>query len=243
MKTAVVTGTSYGLGKTIAEMFLSEGFKVYGISRTKSEFQNKNFVWIKADLLGEKSFELINSSISEDKIDLLVNNAGVVFAEKSLEFKTETFDNTFGINLIAPVKLTKILKYKLQSGMVANISSTSDRFLDEGTALYSASKSALEVYFDGVALENKDIKIINILPAYVDTPMLRTIAGKLKFSLADATNPNDVASAIGEILLNHQELESGSRVITTSNKSYLKRFDSEKLYYYNVNTKEFKKLK
>jgi len=50
MKTAVVTGASYGLGKSIAEMLLANGFKVYGVSRTDPPIKNKDFIWLKVDL-------------------------------------------------------------------------------------------------------------------------------------------------------------------------------------------------
>lgn len=243
MKTAVVTGASYGLGKSISEMLLAGGFKVYGISRTESSIKNNNFVWLKADLLKEESFDLIKSSIFENKIDILVNDAGVVFSEKSLKFKNEIFEKTFGLNLIAPIKLTSILKSKLQGGTVVNISSTSDRFTDPGLGMYCASKSALDIYFDAVVLENKNIKIINILPVYIDTPMLRGIANKLNFSCNKATKPEKVSRAIKEIIFSDKNLGSGTRIMILPNESLDNTKDPEKLYYYNVDTKEFKKLK
>lgn len=242
-KVAVVTGTSYGLGKCIAEMLLSKGYKVYGISRTESPIKDRNFIWIKADLLREESFKLISSLISEDKIDLLVNNAGVVFGENSLDFSKETFDKTFGVNLVAPVKLAASLKSKLGGGEIINISSTSDRFAEDGLAMYCASKSALSIYFDAVALENKDIRVLNILPVYVDTRMLKDISQKLKFSTDGATKPEKIAEAIKEITFSDHRLESGARIIILSNESLSDTEDPEKLYYYNVDTKEFKKLK
>lgn len=239
----MVTGTSYGLGKSIAEMLLTKGFKVYGISRTKSPIENNNFVWIKADLVKSESFELIESLILDSRIDLLINNAGVAYVEKSLEFNSETFVKIFGLNFLAPIKLTSILKSKLRGGMVVNISSTSDRFVDEGLGAYCASKTALDIYFDAVTLENKDIKVLDILPVFIDTPLLRSVAERLKFSLDFATKPEKLAEVIKEIIFSNNDLESGARIITLSNKTLDNTKDPEKLYYYNVDTKEFKKLK
>jgi short-subunit dehydrogenase len=243
MKTAVVTGASSGLGKSISEMLLKNDFKVYGVSRTEPVIENINFIWIKADLSKNESFDLIGSLIVEDKVDLLVNDAGVVFAENSLDFHDNTFEKTFAINLVAPIKLTSKLKSKLDRGTVVNISSTSDRFVDEGLASYCASKTALDVYFDAVALENKNIKVLDILPVYIDTPMLHDIAEKLKFTYNTATKPEIVAEAMKEIIFSNQNLESGTRVIVLSNESLDDTEESEKLWYYNVDTKEMKKLK
>ena len=236
-KIVVVTGASYGLGKSLSGRFLLNGYKVYGISRTNPNINDNNFIWVNVDLLKSESFELIKNSISESKIDILINNAGVVFAEKSLDFTEETFNKTFGINLIAPIKLTSLLKQKLQGGVVVNISSTSDRFAEDGLGMYCSSKVAIDIYFDSVAIENKDIKVLTILPVYVDTPMLKDIAAKLGFTTDDAVDPLKVAEAIEKIITD-QKLESGSRIMILTNKSM-----NERLYYYNIDTKEFKKVK
>ncbi len=46
-KAAVVTGASYGLGAAISNKLIEVGYKVYGISRTKPEIDNTNFIWKK----------------------------------------------------------------------------------------------------------------------------------------------------------------------------------------------------
>lgn len=243
MKIAVVTGSSYGLGKSISLMLLKNGFKVYGISRTDPKIEDNNFIWLKADLLDEMGFNFIYSSISEDKIDLLINNAGVVVAEKALQFNDESFAKVFGINLIAPIKLTAVLKNKLQGSIVVNISSTSDRFAEDSLGTYCSSKAALDIYFDSVAIENPQIKIINILPVYMDTPMLNSILKELDFTTDDAINTEVFAEAVKKIIFNQESIESGARVIVLSNKSLGEVENPEKLYYFNVDTEDFKKIK
>lgn len=241
-KIAVVTGSSYGLGLSITKLLLSNDFKVYGISRSKPKIIDKNFVYIKADLLVDKSYEIIKSVVVEERIDLLVNNAGVVFAEKALEFTQTIFDKTFGLNLIVPIRLTSILKRKLKNGIVVNISSTSDRFAEDRIGMYCASKSALDIYFDAVAIENKDIKVLNILPVYIDTPMLKDISEKLKFSTDGATKSEKVAEVSMEIINRSNDFESGSRIMILSDKTLDEATNPEKLWYYNIDTREFKKV-
>lgn len=243
LKTAVVTGSSYGIGLNISKRLLLNNFRVYGISRTKPPINDSNFIWIKADLLKGECFKYIGSEVIEPKVDLLVNNAGVVIAEKSLEFTQETFNKTYGLNLIAPVKLTSILNTKLQNGIVVNISSTSDRFAEDSLALYCSSKAALNMYFDAVGVENPKLKVINILPIYVDTPMLSGISKKLNFSVVDAVNPVKFAETVIKIIFSASKLESGSRVIVVPNKSVDDINDPERLWYYDMSTDEFIKLK
>jgi hypothetical protein len=176
------------------------------------------------------------------KIDLLVNNAGVVCRE-IMEFTQSVFDSTFGLNLIAPIKLTSMFKYKLIGGIIVNISSTSDRFAEDGLGMYCASKAAIDIYFDAVAIENKEIKVLSILPVYIDTPMLTDIAEKLKFSTDGAAKPEKFAEAVMQIVFSKDTLSSGSRIIVTTGDSLDDTKDPEKLWHYNMDTKEFKKLK
>ncbi len=244
MKIAVVTGTSYGLGKSIAKLLLSNGYKVYGISRTKTDISNSNFVWLKCNLLENEDIENIATQVFEESIDLLINNAGVVFAENGLGFTKEVFDKTFGVNLIAPVMLTMVLRDKLDNNLVINISSTSDRFAESGLAMYCSSKSAVEIYFDAIAIENPQIKFINILPVYIDTPMLDKISKDLNFSTNDANTPELVAGGVINVINKKIQFDSGSRVMILTNKNIVSEtIDSEKLWYYNIDTKEFKKIK
>ena len=162
MKIAVITGSSYGLGLSITKLLLSNDFKVYGISRSEPPIKNSNFVWIKADLLNDNDLKNVSDKIKEEKIDLLVNNAGTAILESSLNLIEKNFDFTFDLNFKAPIKLASLLKYKIQDGLIINISSNSDRFAQKDYGLYSASKAALNIYFDTIAVENKNIKTSNI---------------------------------------------------------------------------------
>ena len=244
MKTAVVTGSSYGIGKGIVEILLECGFKVYGISRTNLRIGDSNFVWIKTDLLIEDDVKNVNIDIKEDKIDLLANNAGTALLEKALKLTKTNFNNTFGPNFLAPIKLTALLNEKLYGGLIINISSVSDRFVGGKDGLYSASKAAPNIYFEAVALENKKLKIISILPSFVDTPLLHNLFDSSKdFEWNVPVKANQVANSIKYIIDNHEEIPNCSKIIIVNNNLMDDIHDPEKLYYYNVDTKEFKKLK
>jgi short-subunit dehydrogenase len=243
MKTAVVTGTSYGLGKSIAEMLLVNDFKVYGVSRTKSPIEDKNFVWIKTDLLDEKSYDLVYKTITENKIDMLINSAGTAFLIPALKYTDENFLKMFSLNFSSSIKLTSKMISKLDNGLIINISSVSDRYTDNNWGLYSASKAALNIYFDSVADGNKGVKIFNLLPDYMDTPLQHKLSDGTDFDWNQAMPPESVAQSVKYLIEHRSDLPSTARIIVVNNKLLMDTEDPEKLFYYNIDTKEFKKLK
>lgn len=244
MKIAVVTGASYGLGKKICEKLLKNDFKIYGISRTKPLLENNNLIWIKANLYSDSDIKSLVDKINEDRLDLLVNNAGTHIEESALDFSQENFHKIFDLNFIAPILITKALSIKLNNGLIINISSTSDRFVEKNSGLYSASKSALNIYFDILALENKSLKILNILPDYVDTPLQHRLSDKSNnFDWTKCVTPEEIANFIFDTVTGKYDLISGIRIIVVNNKSMSATKDPEILYYYNTDTKKIKKLK
>ncbi len=246
MKTAIVTGSSYGIGYSVTLKLLNEGYKVYGISRSETKIDNDNFVWLKCDLYSQEEIKESTKLIKEEKIDLLINNAGTAFKLRSLDLTSEDFYKMFDLNFKAPIYLTTLLKNKLAGGLIINTSSTSDRWTGIDYGLYSASKSSLNIYFDAIALENKNLKIINILPSYVNTPLQHRLNDEVKdneFEWSDAMDVDDVANAYINIIKNAEKYENCSRIMVVSDKLIGDTEDPEKLYYYNVDTKEVRKIK
>jgi short-subunit dehydrogenase len=243
MKNAVVTGASYGLGKAICEVLLSNNYLVYGISRSEPSIKGINFIWIKADLTKSTDIANIASQIHENTIEVLVNNAGTAFEKPALDFSDEDFDKVFGLNFVAPIKVTKSLFPKLKSGLVINISSVSDRFPDPLWAMYGSSKTALNLYFETIAEEYKNLKIINLLPSYIDTPLQHKVSDNNKdFSWNSCMETDEVSESIIYIIDHQDTLESGSRVIVTSDSLDDGEYQPEKLWVYNVNSSKIKKV-
>lgn len=241
-KIAIVTGSSSGIGKSIATLLLELGYKVYGISRSFSDFNNENFISIKADLTSEKDLQQIPKRIEESSVDVLINNAGTAFENEALAFSAIEFKKIFDINFKAPILLTQALKNKVRKGLVINISSVSDRLVGEGCALYCSSKAALNIYFDVVALEEKDIKVISLLPSYVDTPLLRKLQSNNKdFDWSIPMKPSDVAGFVGKVINEQESLPTGSKIIVVSDSLKEDLEYKENLWGYNVSTKQLSK--
>lgn len=243
MKTAVVTGTSYGIGFEITKKLLENGYKVYGVSRTETKIDSKNFKWIKCDLYKREEVENIQEFITEEKIDLLVNNAGTHFEENFSDFKLTSFNKMFELNFLAPIYITNLLINKLKSGTVINISSTSDRFVEAGSGLYCASKASLDLFFEAFGMENKDIKMIHLLPNYIDTPLQRSMKHDESFDWGQCVSSEDIASTTLKVLENEIDIKSNARLIILNNKSLDAVEDPEVLYMYNVDTNKLKMIK
>lgn len=233
-KTALITGASYGLGKAISNKLLMLGYKVYGVSRTKPYIDNESFVWIQADLLENSEVNAIPNYINEPCVDLLINNAGVCFLKETLEYSDEDFDKMFTLNFKIHVKITKLLFDKLSNGLIITISSLADRYPDPTWGLYSSSKAALNMFFEIMAQENKQVKIINILPSYVNTPMQHQIHDNTDFDWNQCMRPEDIAEAIGTVLSKSEAIESGSRVIVEKHVNEDETYAPEKLWTYSV---------
>lgn len=244
MKTAVITGTSSGIGKAICDLLLNEGFKVYGISKTYSEVENQNFVWIEADLTDNNSYEQIPENIAEGYIDVLINNAGIAFEHRALDFSDQNFNRIFNLNFKAPILLTQALKEKIQNGLVINTSSVSDRLVGENYSLYCSSKSALNIYFDVIALEEINIKFLSILPSYVDTPLLRKLQENNKeFDWLSVIKAEEIAQFVGQLVKDNSSFPSGAKIIIVSDALREDLEYNENLWGYNVTTKKLLKLK
>lgn len=129
----LITGTSQGIGKAIAEKFLKNGHKVIGIDRQESRIEHKNYIHYKYDVRDYDKFPEIGN------INILINNAG-----------TQNEDD-IDINLKAVIHITE--KYGLQNEIrsILNIGSASAHTGSEFPE-YCASKSGLSAYTKNVAL-------------------------------------------------------------------------------------------
>jgi NAD(P)-dependent dehydrogenase (short-subunit alcohol dehydrogenase family) len=153
-KTIIITGASKGIGFALAQQFLNTGYFVIGTSRT-GEIENlshPNFTALKLDLSKEEtilSFDKIleNKNI---KIDFLINNAGIGPDLDTIKPETESFKQTFDVNVTGTVFFTELIcKHIKVGGKIINISSKMGSIelckrID--SIAYRMSKTALNMY-------------------------------------------------------------------------------------------------
>lgn len=243
MKIAVVTGISYGIGKSIVKILLENDCKVYGLSRTKPDFTNEHFVWIQCDLSDHSQISKCLSAVREPEIDALVSNAGVIALEKPSAVSQTSYEETFSVNVLAPMLIVHELRHKIEHATIISISSISDRIPESDFALYSSSKAANTRYFNSLADELKNARVYTLLPDYVDTPMQhRTNDTNKNFDWSVTLKPEDIAQLSNSLISGNVKVESGANIIIINEKLKADLESVEMLYGFNVDTDELKRL-
>jgi glucose 1-dehydrogenase len=200
-KVAVITRSSKGIGKAIAVEFAKEGCKIVLNARDENELSkavndvrktiggNEEQITY---LAGDISHEDICSSLIEraiktfGRIDVLVNNAGIGGAQKSVhELTSDEWDYVIDVNLKGAFLCTReAIKRMTYDGKstrktysIINISSVHESIPQPQSAPYSASKGGMEMLTKTVALEvaDKGIRVNGIAPGAIATDMNKDI--------------------------------------------------------------------
>jgi NAD(P)-dependent dehydrogenase (short-subunit alcohol dehydrogenase family) len=169
----MITGTSRGLGRALAEVYLEKGHSVVGVSRTASECQHPNFYWRHASLASSISYGSVYKSLPQ--FDRVILNAGVNDRESltqwtklSCAFHLKT-NCTGHIDLVSELTNADHLSEKCRLvGMGSILEHGSDRF-----PAYALSKAALGSYVRSVAkvwARVGSMRSVVIYPGRVDTP-------------------------------------------------------------------------
>lgn len=192
-KTALVTGASRGIGRAIAKLFAESGYNVL-INYNKSEEEAINLYnelndkgysvcTYKADVsIKEEVNSMVNYCIGKfEKIDVLINNAGISRTNLFTDISYEEWDEVINVNLNSVFYTTKkSLQYMLpeMSGKIINISSIWGIAGGSYEVHYSASKAAIIGMTKALAKElgPSNIQVNCIAPGVIQTDMLNDIS-------------------------------------------------------------------
>lgn len=194
-KTALVTGASKGIGRSIAMRFAEEGANVaftFLSSVEKGpelEGELKKFgITAKGYRSDASDFkaaeELINQVVGEfGKLDILVNNAGITRDNLLMRMSEEHWDEVININLKScfnTVKAATRTMMKAKSGSIINITSVVGVKGNAGQANYAASKAGIIGFTKSVALElgSRNIRCNAIAPGFIETEMTAVLDEK-----------------------------------------------------------------
>ena len=188
-KNVLITGGPRGIGEAISREFAKKGYNLIinyinskeTAEKLKTELEtefNISVLTIQGDLSEEKAIEnMVDIAMDKfGKVDVLVNNAGIVI-DKEFEDRTiEDWKQTLNINLIAPFILTKLIgkeMVKNKGGAIINISSTNGINTYYPTSVdYDASKSGLiSLTYDSAVELAPYVRVNCIAPGWVNTEM------------------------------------------------------------------------
>jgi len=214
-----ITGASRGIGLETAKILAGKSAALFLSARTIESFKNvmstfkkyDNIFIMPCDVSNSKEVNKIYSKIekSHGGVDILINNAGVGIFRSFLETSEEDFDRTIATNLkgaflCSKAVLPDMIKNKTK-GCIINILSVATQTTFEGTAIYSASKSAL-LSMDRVMrneIRKHGIKVIDIMPGATESDMWDKETRK---KLSDRMmQPSDLAKVIYNMILLNQE--------------------------------------
>lgn len=196
-KVVLVTGSSRGIGKAIVEDFAQKGYNVVinyikeneEAEKLKKELEKKykiKALCIKADVSNENEVkDMIRAIINEfEKIDVLVNNAGVAIDKEFEDRTVEDWKKTLNVNLIGPFIVSKYVGHEMEknkSGKIINISSTNGINTFFPTSIdYDASKAGLINLTHNLAIQFAPYINVNcVAPGWVNTDMNKELPKEL----------------------------------------------------------------
>jgi NAD(P)-dependent dehydrogenase (short-subunit alcohol dehydrogenase family) len=195
-KTAVVTGTSAGIGNRLARTLVMAGARVAAVSRRDTELDDEamatgRLVSMRADLAEREQVERVAAEsleVFDGRVDILVNNAAWV--APGVKAEDETYDEvrrTLALNLEAPILLTQAFypgMREVGNGSIINITSITasvgiGRFPQ---ATYAATKGGLEAYARELAAQwsRYGIRINSLAPGFIESEMTEPVINQPK---------------------------------------------------------------
>lgn len=178
----VVTGTRKGIGYEIAKYYLDRGNVVYGCSRGESSISHENYFHYSLDVSDEKKVvAMLRECIkSHNKIDVLINNAGIASMNHLILTSLSSVKNIMTTNFIGTflfLRETAKCMMRNNSGRIINFSTVAVPLNLEGEAIYASSKAAIETLtkISAKELANYNITINTIGPAPVLTDLIKVI--------------------------------------------------------------------
>lgn len=179
----IITGGSDGLGKAVAKR-LKENNKVIIISKDEESLvktsEEINCDYYVCDVTDYKQVNnTINNIIEKyNKIDILINNAGVWLAGDLTETDYERISNCIDVNTKGPIYMTKAVltsMYQNKEGLIINVCSQASFDSDDFSTVYNASKWAMRGFNRSIQkdVSKKGVKVTGFYPGFMQTDIFK----------------------------------------------------------------------
>lgn len=178
-KVALVTGTSRGIGLAVAELFAEEGATVFaGSSSNPKDVYSDGVVGVELDVANESNWKRVVADIMDQhgRIDVLVNNAGIIVYDTVDALSTEDWTHVVNVNqssVFFGMREVIPIMQKQKAGSIVNVSSIWGNAAVAGGHVYHATKGAVAMMSKNAAITYvKDgIRVNSIHPGFIDTPL------------------------------------------------------------------------
>lgn len=218
-KVIVITGGTRGIGRAIAKECVGEGATVFFTGRNK----NENFDSLEKELkeisqnssgfaVDASNYNDTQNLIEEilkitEKIDVLINNAGITEDTLLLRMSEQQWDNVINTNLKSVFNYTKAVQkimLKQRYGSIINVSSVVGKMGNAGQTNYAASKAGIIGFTKSLAKElgSRNIRCNAIAPGLIETDMISSVTEEVKIKIKDNIplrrfgNTKDVANLV-----------------------------------------------
>jgi NAD(P)-dependent dehydrogenase (short-subunit alcohol dehydrogenase family) len=218
-KGVLITGGSRGIGRAAAQRFLEEGARVFICGLEQFEVKAAvdelgalgTIAGTACDVANEGMVSLLIQKAEDflQRIDILINNAGIAWAEPFLEITAQHWDQILAVNLRGMFLVAQGVAQRMaadgKGGAIVNMSSTNGLVGEERYAHYNASKGGVLLLTKTMALElgKYGIRVNALCPGYIQTPLSQSIDdpefsaayARDKIPLRRVGKPEEVAAA------------------------------------------------
>ena len=220
MSTALITGTSHGLGRALAERLLADGWIVHGFARGEQTLTHDRFHNHVVDVTDEAAVRAAVAAVaSSGRIDFLVNNAGGAALNAFLLTPGSVAESLMRVNYLGTFHCMQAVgkvMVRQRGGLVVNVTTVAVPLSLEGEAAYVASKAAVEALTKVAAKElaSQGVRVVALGLGPVETRLTRGVphASLAKINAAiGRPQGTTLAQAVDFILsrIHDAELKSG----------------------------------
>jgi 3-oxoacyl-[acyl-carrier protein] reductase len=219
MPTALITGTSQGLGRAIAERLLADGWTVHGFARGSQELTHGHFTAHVVDVTDEAAVRAAVSTVAAaGRIDLLVNNAGAASMNALLLTPSSVAEQLMRVNYLGTFHCLQAVgkvMVRQRAGRIINLTTVAVPLSLEGEAAYVASKAAVEALTKVAAKElaPSGVVVTAVGLGPVDTKLTRAVPKPALAKINAAIGRPEgttMAQAVDFILAHVRTAEGGS---------------------------------
>jgi len=227
----VLTGATGVIGNSILDKLFTAGANILATGTNEQKLKiikekYKNLNVLKFDISDHKNIDKFVedcTKILSNKVDILINNAGITQDNLSIRMKEEEWKKVIDINLTSTFLITKnIIKkmLKLKKGKIINVTSVVGHTGNIGQANYAASKAGIIAMSKSLALEygKKNITVNSVSPGFIISDMTAKISEehtelmKSRISLNKFGRPEDVANSIAFLSSNLSDYITGETI-------------------------------